>query len=205
MESPNVTKLIAQKKVLIFDLEDVLFPVKDFVLQVYYMFAQFVEYAEAKPIAKEMTDWMASVFEEEGEEGMFLKVANRFDLSMEYEESFDRLHHKVQLPLKLVVEPKMLKMIHAAHAEGKNILILTAGDPLMQLNKIKQVEWEGLQSVLQLYFEDELRFKNYKPFEFIAEELQLPTADFLYIGLENSRAWRDAMNLQMAAIEIDEI
>lgn len=34
--------------VFIFDLDQVLYPEKDFLLQVYYLFAQFIEYSEQK-------------------------------------------------------------------------------------------------------------------------------------------------------------
>ena len=37
---------INTKQAFVFGLDDVLYPVKDYQLQVYYLFAQFIEYGE---------------------------------------------------------------------------------------------------------------------------------------------------------------
>jgi len=54
------------------------------------------------------------------------------------------------------------------------------GNPLMQLNKIKHMEWGPLASKLKVYFVDELKFRNLEPLDYIAEELQIAKNDFIY-------------------------
>ncbi len=192
MFNPRISELLKEKEVFVFELVDVLFPKRDFLLQVYYMFAQFMEYAEGRPISGEMTAFMAKIYDREGETGIFEKTANQFALDGQHQEAFERLHHKVQLPVKLIVYPEMMEFMQRAHSEQKKLLILTAGDPLKQLNLIKQTEWEGLGSVLQVYFDDELRFAGHEPYVFIAQELDREVADFCFVGVEGSQGWTNA-------------
>ena len=40
------TDIDARKKAFVFELDNVLYPEKDYLLQVYYLFASFLEYSE---------------------------------------------------------------------------------------------------------------------------------------------------------------
>lgn len=45
-------ELVKDKQIVIFELDNVLYPEKDYLLQVYYLFAQFIEYSEQKKMRK---------------------------------------------------------------------------------------------------------------------------------------------------------
>ncbi|MEJ5052826.1 hypothetical protein [Sphingobacterium sp. MYb382] len=47
-------KVAFDKSVYVFEIDDILFPKRDYLLQVYYLFANFIEYTEGKSIAKEL-------------------------------------------------------------------------------------------------------------------------------------------------------
>ena len=53
----NYTNIPASKKAFIFELDNVLYPEKDYLLQVYYLFASFLEYTEAFPPAADLTEF----------------------------------------------------------------------------------------------------------------------------------------------------
>ncbi len=146
-------------KALIFELDDVLYPQKDYLLQVYFLFAQFLEYTETYPRADELIRFSKKAYEAKGPEGLFSKMQQAFGIDSKYSENFDRLHLKAKLPLKLLLFDEMLALLKEAASEGKTIFIATSGNPDMQLNKIKQVEWNGLEKHIQVYFCDEIRLK----------------------------------------------
>lgn len=174
------------KKAVIFDFDDVLYPQRDFLLQVYYLFAHFVEFENGEALAEELIQTFKSEYESSGAEGIFDRVQVTFPIIAEFFENFERLHHQAQLPLKLHLYPGMENLLRELVRDHKFILILTGGDPLGQLNKIKQVDWKGLEHHLKVYFEDELKFTQSEPIEFISSELNLSPSDMSYMGLSSA-------------------
>lgn len=181
------TGALTTKKGIVFGLDDVLFPGKDYLLQVYYLFANFVEFTAAHPPAGELLGFLRTAYEQEGPGGLFDKAAAQYPEVARFRENFDRLHHQAQLPLKLLVYPEAMELMRKIHADGKFIFILTAGDPLMQLNKIRQVEWEGLDKVLKVYFEAELRFAGHDPMRYLMDEHGLQEEELVCVGCRGDR------------------
>jgi phosphoglycolate phosphatase-like HAD superfamily hydrolase len=151
----NYTDIDSRKKAFVFELDDVLYPEKDYLLQVYYLFAGFMEYTElfdAKVMLKLMTD----TFEQEGRHAVFNRVKERFHIDEKYRHNFDTLHYTARLPLKLLLFSKALTLLQDIVVDRKQLFILTNGDPQQQLNKIRQTEWHGLEKYLTCYFADEI-------------------------------------------------
>ncbi len=177
----NIDTLAADKKLIIFELDDVLFPQKDYLLQVYYLFAQFIEYTEQKN-AGEIVDFMRIHYEENGTEQLFEKVSAAFELAETYRHNFELLHENARLPLKLLLYKNMLEFLQKQTNEGKKIAIVTSGKPTQQLNKIRQVEWNGLEQYLTVYFTEELNQSKSEVFNELLKQLELLPADALVIG-----------------------
>ncbi len=173
---------ILPKKAIILDLDDVLYPKRDYLLQVYYLFANFIEFSLLNPPAGELLAYLKEQYEANGESGLFDRAATQFPEIETYRENFDRLHHQAQLPLKLLLFPEIAALIHHFRTCQKEIFLLTAGDPLMQLNKIRQIDWQGLEENVKVYFEDELKFRGQEPLSFILEEHGLRADEVAYIG-----------------------
>lgn len=145
---------INTKQAFVFGLDDVLYPVKDYQLQVYYLFAQFIEYGEQLD-AQEIIGFMNETYLADGAEDIFAKTAAKFDLPQKYIINFDLLQQNAKLPLKLLLFAPVLDFLKAVHAAGKPIFLLVEGDPVQQLNKIRQMEWNGLEKFLIVYFSAE--------------------------------------------------
>jgi phosphoglycolate phosphatase-like HAD superfamily hydrolase len=176
------TDIDERKKAFVFELDSVLYPEKDYLLQVYYLFATFLEYKEMLD-AKVVTGLMTKTFEEEGPTEVFNRVRQRFNISEEYRYNFDLLHKTARLPLKLLLYKDALTFLQDIVVDRKQIFILTNGDPQQQLNKIKQTEWHGLEQYLTCYFADEI---NAKPepdaIHHILKQHNLERRDTLMIG-----------------------
>lgn len=176
------TDIDARKKAFVFELDNVLYPEKDYLLQVYYLFASFLEYKEMLD-AKALTRLMTTTFEEEGPAEVFNRVRQRFNISEEYRYNFDLLHKTARLPLKLLLYKNALTLLQDIVVDRKQIFILTNGDPQQQLNKIKQTEWHGLEQYLTCYFADEI---NPKPepdaIHYLLKQHNLERRDIIMIG-----------------------
>lgn len=170
------------KQVFVLGLDDVIYPKRDFTLQVYYLFAQFVEFTAHQPAAPELLAVMKATYEQKGAPSVFEETVKKYPEIAPFKENFDRLEHQARLPLKLILNPNLAEFLQKAKQENKIIAILTAGDPLMQLNKIRQVEWDGLDEVLKVYFEDELSFRGIAPLSYLLDEFVAQPNEVLYIG-----------------------
>lgn len=176
---------IKQYQSFIFDLDNVIYPERDYLLQVYYLFAQFMEYTEQMN-AQEMVDFMKTEFEKSGEAGIFEKTAAKFDIGTPYIENFDLLHRNARLPLKLVLFEPVMRFMQDLVVDRKQLFLLVSGDPEQQLNKIRQMEWAGLEQYLRVYFADEIAPKpSIESLEYLIERHMLTKEDILLIGQSN--------------------
>lgn len=138
----------------IFEMDNVLYPEKDYLFQVYYLFAGFLEYTELMD-PKPMISLMTSVYEEQGKDAVFGELQQAFGLDLKYAQNFQHLMLNAKLPLKLLLYKDMLKLLQDIVVDRKRIFIVTNGNPQQQLNKIKQTEWNGLEQYLTCYFANE--------------------------------------------------
>jgi len=175
-------RYLNNKQAFVFELDDVLYPQKDYLLQVYYLFAQFIEYAE-QISADEILKSMQQTYLATGNEDIFEKTATQFDIPLKYKVNFDLLFLSARLPLKLLMFNEMLSLLQEITVERKQIFIFTNGDPMMQLNKIKQMEWHGLENYLTVYFAAETALKpSAEGIQLILDKHSLKKEDVLMIG-----------------------
>lgn len=174
--SPNM-------KAFIFELDDVLYPQQDYLLQVYYLFANFIEFSEPGIHSRELIEFFKTSLEYHGTSGIFERARAAFGINVKYKDNFERLHCAAKLPLKLLIFPNMLRLLQEIVIDRKLIFIVTNGNPEQQLNKIKQVEWNGLENYLTVYFAAEMKSKPATDtFTYILEKYSLLRRDLTIIG-----------------------
>lgn len=173
-------KYLQDKQSFFFELDNVIYPEKDYFLQVYYLFAQFIEYSEQLNAA-ETLKYMQDTYVREGPDEIFNKTVARFNIPGKYSVNFDMLLHSVRLPLKLLVYTEVLSFLQTIVLERKQIFLLVKGIPAMQLNKIRQTEWDGLEKYLTVFFTAEFEPEQ-DALKLILEQQQLPKNKVLLIG-----------------------
>lgn len=164
------------KSVYVFEIDDVLYSKRDYLLQVYYLFSNFVEFTEGRSLSNEMVAFMKKTFEAAGEEAVLPQTVAHFKLDEVYCENFERLKANAHLPLKLILEDDIKTLLLSLFEKGKKVGILTDGNPVEQLNKLKHVDWQELSNFLpslKVFFIRELEFRNINPIDFLVEEYQV--------------------------------
>ena len=149
------TDIDKRKTAFIFELDNVLYPEKDYLFQVYYLFASLLEYAELID-AKETTDLMVTTYNEEGAVFVFDRLKEKLNIDEKYRDNLNHLLITAKLPLKLLLYKNMLNLLQEIVIDRKKVFIVTNCNPQQQLNKIKQTEWHGLEQYLIAYFADEV-------------------------------------------------
>lgn len=175
--------LDSRKKAFVFNLDDVLYPERDYLLQVYYLFANFIEFSEGFPEAKDLTDFFRNAYFHHGDEGIFDRAKDAFGLNDKYRENFDRLYSTARLPLKLLLFSNVLNLLQEIVVDRKQLFLVSNGKPEVQLNKIRQMEWNGLEKYMRVYYAQDI---NLKPepdvLTYILNEHNLLSEDLLIIG-----------------------
>ena len=172
-----------EKKVFIFELDDVLYPERDYLLQIYYLFSNFIEFTEAFPPAVDLIEFFKKTYAHHGDDGIFDRVKEAFGINEKYRDNFDRLYFTARLPLKLLLFSNVLTLLQEIVIDRKGIFIITNGKPEIHINKIMQTEWNGLEKYLKVYYAQEI---NQKPepdvLSYILKEHNLLRKDLLIIG-----------------------
>lgn len=192
----------SHKNAVIFELDQVLIPQKDYDLQVYYLFANFIEYLETFPLPTDMISFIQKRYEVHGNLNMFLEVSQAFGIDIKYQENLELLFTNAKLPLKLLLYKEVLELLQELVINRKHVFILTAGNPLQQLNKITQTEWNGLDKYLKVYFKEELaaQFPDYG-LSFILEENKLVNNEVVIISShENDRVLASDFGIDFIAL-----
>src|ERR1700744_5425996 len=91
-----------RKTAFIFELDNVIYPEKDYLFQIYYLFAASMEYVELID-AKAATDLMVNTYFVEGKDGVFNALQQKFEVNEKYRSNFNQMMLNVKLPLKLLV------------------------------------------------------------------------------------------------------
>ncbi len=178
----SYTDLDSRKKAFVFELDDVLFPKQDYLLQVYYLFAAFLEHTEQLD-SKTTLALMKETYEAQGEDAVFTGIKTALNLDEKYRENFERLLKIARLPLKLLLYKQMLELLQQIVVDRKQLFILTNGNPEQQLNKIRQTEWNGLENYLICYFAEEIKPKpEPDALHQILNEHHLKRRDLIMIG-----------------------
>lgn len=171
------------KSTIIFELDNVLIPQKDYDLQVYYLFANFIEYLEAFPPAVDVIDFTQKRYQLHGNLNMFEEISKTFGIDTKYQENLALLFTNAKLPLKLLLYKEVLELLQELTINRKQIFIFTKGNPKQQLNKITQTEWNGLEKYLKVYFRDELNAEfNFEGLSYILEENKITANEVLLIS-----------------------
>lgn len=149
---------IPKYKAYIFDLDNTLYPEKDYLYQIYYLIGHYLHKQE-KLDAKEVTEYLVTLFENVGRQSLFDKLIARYELKSAYMDEFLQLMRSAKLPVKLFLYRKMFDLITELEEDNVMLFILTNGNVQQQINKIKHIAWNGTEEKLKIYFADEFSRK----------------------------------------------
>ena len=198
----NYKDIDKRKNAFIFELDDVLYPQKDYLYQVYYLFANLLEYTELVD-AKQTTNLMTATYVSEGEQFVFDRVAEKFPIADKYKANFENLLMTAKLPLKLLLYQNILTLLQEIVIDRKKLFIVTNGNVEQQVNKIKQVEWHGLEKYLICYFAEETTPKPEPDvIHLLMKEHDLQRRDIMMIeNSETDRLCAEAVGLDFVNID----
>src|ERR1700749_2306253 len=99
-----------RKSSFLVELDNVLYPEKDYYFQVYYLFAGMLEYIELID-AKAATDLMVNAYNQKGKDRVFDSLQEKFNIDEKYRANFQHLLNTAKVPLKLLLYKNMLELM----------------------------------------------------------------------------------------------
>ena len=92
------TDIDSRKQAFIFELDNVLYPEKDYLFQVYYLFAGLLEYTTLID-ARQTTDLMVNTYINEGKDVVFDRIKEKLNIDEKYRLNLKHLMVTAKLPL----------------------------------------------------------------------------------------------------------
>ena len=186
MASITYNDIEPRKKAFIFELDDVLYPAKDYYYQIYYLFANLLEYTELNS-ADKTTELMINTYNEKGHSEVYNQLVAQLGIEERYREKLEIMLLTSRLPLKLLLFKNMLSFMQEVVTDRKKLFIVTNGNPQQQLNKLRQVEWHGLEPYLICYFaEESLPKPEPDILHLLMKEHNLERRDLMMIGTSDT-------------------
>lgn len=173
MSNSEINEKDLTKEVYAFELDDVLFPRQDYLLQVYYLFGSFYEFTEGTVKANDLARFMKKIYLIHGESQVFDAAKTLYGIDEKYRENLERLQANAQIPLRLEIYDAKKGLLKALFEANRNVAILTKGNPVEQLNKLKFLEWGDLESyknTVRIFFVDELLHQKILVKSYLAEQ-----------------------------------
>jgi FMN phosphatase YigB (HAD superfamily) len=186
MATTTYNDIDKHRKAFVFELDDVLYPAKDYYYQVYYLFANLLEYTELNNASK-TTDLMINTYNKKGDGEVFDAIVTELGVDEKYRKKLEVMLLTSRLPLKLLLYKNMLTFMQEVVLDRKKLFIVTNGAPQMQLNKIRQTEWHGLEPYLTCYFTEETLPKpEPDALHLLMKDHDLQMRDLVMIGNSNT-------------------
>ncbi|MGN0002360.1 MAG: HAD family hydrolase [Sphingobacterium composti] len=185
MENNNIGEIDLDKKVYAFELDNVLFPRQDYLLQVYYLFGSFYEFTEGIVKANDLAQFMKKIYLYHSEDKVFDAAKEVFGIDEKYRENFERLKANAQIPLRLELYDNAKVELKKLFEANKQVAILTKGNPVEQLNKLRFIEWGDLivyKDKIKIYFVDELRHQEIDVIAYLADDFAVEQEEVLIIN-----------------------
>jgi phosphoglycolate phosphatase-like HAD superfamily hydrolase len=200
-----VLNIFQNYKVVLFDLDDTLYQEIEYLKAAFHAIGQFFE-KEYALNALQIEDFLITIFTKQGRKNLFNQCFKHFELEINAKKrkSTDlfRDHRKgalvenifveqclnilrtVELREKIRFYPFVYEVIPKLLKQGKQIFIITNGNVLQQENKLKHLEWNGMDVSITVVFANQFAPKpSPKVFtDFLEPNFNLKNKSILFVG-----------------------
>ena len=166
----------------IFDLDNTLYDELDYLKVGYQHIAVFIS-NKTQINSKYIYNYLINEFECSGRDRLFNKLLNNFDLNIEIMDDIlkiIRVHkHKEKIQLYNGIKESLLKLI----SNSKDVFVITNGNVDQQKNKVKYIEWHGLDKYIRFIYANAYSKKpKVESFNYIKKKYNVKPRATIMIG-----------------------
>jgi FMN phosphatase YigB (HAD superfamily) len=188
----------------IFDLDNTLYDEKLYLFHAYKQIS--VHLANQYGLSGQLIEkYLTTHFEEAGRGNLFNKLCAEFNIPEGAIKGmlFDLRTVQIPQPIELYKNARIL--LETIAITGKNLFVITNGNPQQQQNKINSIHWHGLKEHIEFVFASAIKPKpDRAPFDYLAHRYNIDPAKAIYIGdTETDREFSENCGISfLNAIEI---
>jgi FMN phosphatase YigB (HAD superfamily) len=188
---------------ILFDLDNTIYDESD------YLYPAYKEIAIDSEVRfgidqSTMYNFLKSNFETSGRVNLFNKMIGTYSLPEYYLENCLFILRNIKLQKPLEIHPHVHQLLVDSIHCSKTICVITNGNPQQQKNKIKQINWQGLDSKIRFILANEFIPKP-NPSSFKETNIkQTELSQTVYIGDSNTDE-EFAANIGIAFIHINHV
>ena len=169
-------------KVYLFDLDNTLYDENRYLFESYKLVAKNI--SDITKIAyEEVFTNIINIFIRDGRSKLFDRLIECYALQGNSLNEFLEILRTITLEEKLVLFHKVKFVLKQLLEANKKIIIVTNGNPIQQQNKIRQIEWEGINNKIVFVYANEIVKKpSLKLFMFLKSKYNLIEGQTIMIG-----------------------
>ncbi len=143
----------------IFDLDNTIYNEEDYLFQGYKVICDRYSGKEPGQDKKSLFDLMIKIYYQEGRDKLFDRFLETTGSDKSYIDLFLKILRTFKPEKPILINKTVLEFLHLLAEKKKNIFVLTNGNPQQQRNKIRHIEWQGLDKYISFIFAEEIARK----------------------------------------------
>jgi phosphoglycolate phosphatase-like HAD superfamily hydrolase len=151
-------------KYVIFDLDNTIYNETAYLFHAYEEIAKQIEKDFAVESSK-LSHFLKITFEKSGRKDLFNLMISEFSLPDSCLSMCLSILRNIEVPDQLEIFPVVLQFFYDSVDSSKKLFVITNGNPDQQRNKIRQINWHGMDSNISFIFANETHPKP-NPFSF---------------------------------------
>ena len=167
---------------IIFDLDGTLYDEQLYLNAAYKTIAAYLSERHHLDMT-ELEDFLISGFESGGRSGLFDRLCSRFEIPESEISDMLILMRTVDVDGTLDLYPQMQELLRSLIAAHKPVFIITNGTAEQQQNKVKSINWQGLDQHIEIVFANTIQPKpDRAAFDYLVEKFNLVPNKTVFIG-----------------------
>ena len=167
---------------VIFDLDNTLYPENEFLFPAYKAIARLVSDKDGVNAA-DAENFLINNFLKEGRRNLFDRFISEFGLKNSGLNDFLKTLRSHKSETKIKLTPQLSKILEACIEKNIKVAVVTNGNPEQQRNKIDSIEWKGMLPELFIVYADETERKpSPKPLQIVLKKFETSGVNALFIG-----------------------
>jgi HAD superfamily hydrolase (TIGR01549 family) len=143
----------------IFDLDNTIYDEEDYLFQAYKAISQKLAGFALGYNENDLLAIILEIYSKEGRDKLFDKFLFRVGLDITYITECLKILRSFNPELSIEIKSKVKNILASLIEKKKPVFVLTNGNPEQQMNKIRNIRWDGLDKTISFIMADEFEPK----------------------------------------------
>jgi HAD superfamily hydrolase (TIGR01662 family) len=169
-------------KAYLFDLDNTLYDERDYLFPAYHEIGNLAETAENRN-QREIAGYLIETFQREGRTNLFDKMISAFDLKTISLDDCLRVMRNLKPGGTIKLFPGVITLLKELFEKNKIVAVVTNGNVEQQKNKVRLIDWLGLDKGIEFIYANE-HGKKPSPasIQYFLNAFSISPSEAVYVG-----------------------